>query len=233
MSKIILKDIKKEYGSDETRITALDNINFEIGSGELVVILGASGAGKSTLLNILGGMDIPTSGKYLVDDVDVTALNEKKLSLFRREKIGFVFQFYNLMPNLTALENVELSAQTVKSGLDPIEALKMVGLEKRINNFPSKLSGGEQQRVSIARAIVKQPSLLLCDEPTGALDSKTGQSIIKLLKEISKNGNQTVIIVTHNANIQYIADRVIKLSDGKIIEDVRNETPKDVEEIVW
>lgn len=233
MSKIILKDIKKEYGSDETRITALDNINFEIGSGELVVILGASGAGKSTLLNILGGMDIPTSGKYLVDDVDVTALNEKKLSLFRREKIGFVFQFYNLMPNLTALENVELSAQTVKNGLDPIETLKMVGLEKRINNFPSKLSGGEQQRVSIARAIVKQPSLLLCDEPTGALDSKTGQSIIKLLKEISKNGNQTVIIVTHNANIQYIADRVIKLSDGKTIEDVRNDTPKDVEEIVW
>ncbi len=233
MSKIILKDIKKEYGSDETRITALDNINFEIGSGELVVILGASGAGKSTLLNILGGMDIPTSGKYLVDDVDVTALNEKKLSLFRREKIGFVFQFYNLMPNLTALENVELSAQTVKNGLDPIETLKMVGLEKRINNFPSKLSGGEQQRVSIARAIVKQPSLLLCDEPTGALDSKTGQSIIKLLKEISKNGNQTVIIVTHNANIQYMADRVIKLSDGKIIEDVRNDTPKDVEEIVW
>lgn len=233
MSKIILKDIKKEYGSDETRITALDNINFEIGSGELVVILGVSGAGKSTLLNILGGMDIPTSGKYLVDDVDVTALNEKKLSLFRREKIGFVFQFYNLMPNLTALENVELSAQTVKNGLDPIETLKMVGLEKRINNFPSKLSGGEQQRVSIARAIVKQPSLLLCDEPTGALDSKTGQSIIKLLKEISKNGNQTVIIVTHNANIQYMADRVIKLSDGKIIEDVRNDTPKDVEEIVW
>ena len=233
MSKIISKDIKKEYGSDETRITALDNINFEIGSGELVVILGASGAGKSTLLNILGGMDIPTSGKYLVDDVDVTALNEKKLSLFRREKIGFVFQFYNLMPNLTALENVELSAQTVKNGLDPIETLKMVGLEKRINNFPSKLSGGEQQRVSIARAIVKQPSLLLCDEPTGALDSKTGQSIIKLLKEISKNGNQTVIIVTHNANIQYMADRVIKLSDGKIIEDVRNDTPKDVEEIVW
>ncbi len=233
MSKIILKAIKKEYGSDETRITALDNINFEIGSGELVVILGASGAGKSTLLNILGGMDIPTSGKYLVDDVDVTALNEKKLSLFRREKIGFVFQFYNLMPNLTALENVELSAQTVKNGLDPIETLKMVGLEKRINNFPSKLSGGEQQRVSIARAIVKQPSLLLCDEPTGALDSKTGQSIIKLLKEISKNGNQTVIIVTHNANIQYMADRVIKLSDGKIIEDVRNDTPKDVEEIVW
>ena len=233
MSKIILKDIKKEYGSDETRITALDNINFEIGSGELVVILGASGAGKSTLLNILGGMDIPTSGKYLVDDVDVTALNEKKLSLFRREKIGFVFQFYNLMPNLTALENVELSAQTVKNGLDPIETLKMVGLEKRINNFPSKLSGGEQQRVSIARAIVKQPRLLLCDEPTGALDSKTGQSIIKLLKEISKNGNQTVIIVTHNANIQYMADRVIKLSDGKIIEDVRNDTPKDVEEIVW
>ena len=137
------------------------------------------------------------------------------------------------MPNLTALENVELSAQTVKNGLDPIETLKMVGLEKRINNFPSKLSGGEQQRVSIARAIVKQPSLLLCDEPTGALDSKTGQSIIKLLKEISKNGNQTVIIVTHNANIQYMADRVIKLSDGKIIEDVRNDTPKDVEEIVW
>ena len=233
MSKIILKDIKKEYGSDETRITALDNINFEIGSGELVVILGASGAGKSTLLNILGGMDIPTSGKYLVDDVDVTALNEKKLSLFRREKIGFVFQFYNLMPNLTALENVELSAQTVKNGLDPIETLKMVGLEKRINNFPSKLSGGEQQRVSIARAIVKQPSRRLGDEPTGALDSKTGQSIIKLLKEISKNGNQTVIIVTHNANIQYMADRVIKLSDGKIIEDVRNDTPKDVEEIVW
>ncbi len=233
MSKIVLKNITKEYGSGETKVLALNDVNFEVSSGELVVVLGASGAGKSTLLNILGGMDQATKGSYYVDDIDVTKLNDRELSLFRRKKVGFVFQFYNLMPNLTALENVMLSEQTVKEHLDSKEALRLVGLENRMSNFPSKLSGGEQQRVSIARAIVKKPSLLLCDEPTGALDSKTGKSIIKLLKEISKNEGQIVIIVTHNASIQYIANRVIKLSDGKIIENIKVDNPKEVDEIEW
>ncbi len=233
MSKIILNHITKEYGNNETKVVALNDVSFEIHSGELIVVLGASGAGKSTLLNILGGMDQATSGKYLVDNEDVTKMNDKELSLFRRKKVGFVFQFYNLMPNLTALENVMLSEQTVKDHLNSKDVLKMVGLEQRIHNFPSKLSGGEQQRVSIARAIVKKPSLLLCDEPTGALDSKTGKSIIQLLKNISQNQDQIVIIVTHNANIQYIANRIIKLSDGQIIENIYNEDPKEVEEIEW
>ncbi len=233
MAKIILENITKIYGNEETKVVALDNVSFEISSGELVVILGASGAGKSTLLNILGGMDQATSGKYLVDDEDVTKFNDKELTLFRRKKIGFVFQFYNLMPNLTALENVMLSEETVRNHLNSKEVLELVGLGSRINNFPSKLSGGEQQRVSIARAIVKKPSLLLCDEPTGALDSKTGQSILKLLKGISNHDGQTVIIVTHNASIQYIANRIIKLSDGKIIENVLNPNPKEVDEIEW
>lgn len=233
MAKIILENITKIYGNEETKVVALDNVSFEISSGELVVILGASGAGKSTLLNILGGMDQATSGKYLVDDEDVTKFNDKELTLFRRKKIGFVFQFYNLMPNLTALENVMLSEETVRNHLNSKEVLELVGLGSRINNFPSKLSGGEQQRVSIARAIVKKPSLLLCDEPTGALDSKTGQSILKLLKGISNHDGQTVIIVTHNANIQYIANRIIKLSDGKVVENVLNPNPKEVDEIEW
>lgn len=233
MAFIEVKDVKKIYGIKDTTIHALDGVSFELEKKEMVVILGASGAGKSTLLNILGGMDYVTSGSYLVNGSDISKYKDKELALFRRKKIGFVFQFYNLMPNLTAYENVKLSISHLKDTMDPKEALKMVGLDKRLNNFPSNLSGGEQQRVSIARAIVKKPDILLCDEPTGALDSQTGKSILKLLKSISETGNQSVIIVTHNANIALVADRVIHLSDGKILKDIKNEKPLSIEEIEW
>ncbi len=233
MAFINLQKITKKYGSGEAEIVALGGIDLSIEKGEFVVILGSSGAGKSTMLNIIGGMDSATSGKYFVNDIDVTALSDKKLALFRRKEVGFVFQFYNLMPNLTAKENVELSIHGAKNTIDAEEALKLVGLGKRINNFPSGLSGGEQQRVSIARAIAKCPSILLCDEPTGALDSKTGRSILVLLKELCKNDGQTVIIVTHNANIALIAERVIRLSDGKIISDEKNPSPKEIDDIEW
>lgn len=233
MAFINLQKIAKKYGSGEAEIVALGGIDLSIEKGEFVVILGSSGAGKSTMLNIIGGMDSATSGKYFVNDIDVTALNDKKLALFRRNEVGFVFQFYNLMPNLTAKENVELSIHGAKNSIDAAEALKLVGLEKRVNNFPSGLSGGEQQRVSIARAIAKRPSILLCDEPTGALDSKTGKSILVLLKELCKKDGQTVIIVTHNANIALIAERVIRLSDGKIISDEKNPSPKEIDDIEW
>lgn len=233
MAFINLQKITKKYGSGEAEIVALGGIDLSIEKGEFVVILGSSGAGKSTMLNIIGGMDSATSGKYFVNDIDVTALNDKKLALFRRNEVGFVFQFYNLMPNLTAKENVELSIHGAKNSIDAAEALKLVGLEKRVNNFPSGLSGGEQQRVSIARAIAKRPSILLCDEPTGALDSKTGKSILVLLKELCKKDEQTVIIVTHNANIALIAERVIRLSDGKIISDEKNPSPKEIDDIEW
>ena len=233
MAFINLQKITKKYGSGEAEIVALGGIDLSIEKGEFVVILGSSGAGKSTMLNIIGGMDSATSGKYFVNDIDVTALNDKKLALFRRKEVGFVFQFYNLMPNLTAKENVELSIHGAKNAIEAEEALKLVGLGKRINNFPSGLSGGEQQRVSIARAIAKRPSILLCDEPTGALDSKTGKSILVLLKELCKNDGQTVIIVTHNANIALIAERVIRLSDGKIISDEKNPSPKEIDDIEW
>lgn len=233
MAFINLQKITKKYGSGEAEIVALGGIDLSIEKGEFVVILGSSGAGKSTMLNIIGGMDSATSGKYFVNDIDVTALNDKKLALFRRKEVGFVFQFYNLMPNLTAKENVELSIHGAKNAIDAEEALKLVGLEKRVNNFPSGLSGGEQQRVSIARAIAKRPSILLCDEPTGALDSKTGKSILILLKELCDKDGQTVIIVTHNANIALIAERVIRLSDGKIISDEKNPSPKEIDDIEW
>lgn len=233
MAFINLQKITKKYGSGEAEIVALGGIDLSIEKGEFVVILGSSGAGKSTMLNIIGGMDSATSGKYFVNDIDVTALSDKKLALFRRKEVGFVFQFYNLMPNLTAKENVELSIHGAKNAIDAEEALKLVGLEKRVNNFPSGLSGGEQQRVSIARAIVKRPSILLCDEPTGALDSKTGKSILILLKELCDKDGQTVIIVTHNANIALIAERVIRLSDGKIISDEKNPSPKEIDDIEW
>lgn len=233
MAKIILDNISKIYGTKDIEIKALDNVSLEMQDNEFVVILGASGAGKSTLLNILGGMDNATSGNYFVDSINVTKKSANELAKFRRNSVGFVFQFYNLMPNLTALENVMLSAKTVKNSLDSKKTLELVGLKDRINNFPSGLSGGEQQRVSIARAIVKNPKLLLCDEPTGALDSKTGKSIIKLLKEISHNNNQTVIVVTHNSNLAYIADRLIRISDGKIIENNIVTNPKEVDEIEW
>lgn len=233
MAHIVMKEIAKEYGSNQAKIMALHNVNLEIFDKELVVILGPSGAGKSTLLNILGGMDTPTKGSYKIDDEEIVGLDDKKLGLFRRLEIGFVFQFYNLIQNMTAYENVAMSANVSKNPLDPEEVLTLVGLDKRLNNFPQALSGGEQQRVSIARAIVKRPKLLLCDEPTGALDSKTGKSIISLLKEISHEGNQTVIIVTHNSNLAAIADRVIRISDGSIISNTVNENPKEVDEIEW
>lgn len=233
MAFIELNDICKDYGTKETKITALNLISFTLEKNELVVILGASGAGKSTLLNILGGMDFATSGSYRVNGREITTLNEKEMALFRRNNVGFVFQFYNLMPNLTALENVMLSSNHVSNSINPKTALEMVGLKDRINNFPSNLSGGEQQRVSIARAIAKKPEILLCDEPTGALDSKTGKSILKILKDISQTGEQCVIVVTHNANIAKVADRVIRLSDGKIISNVKNENVLDIEDIEW
>lgn len=233
MSFISLQNITKKYGSGETEITALDGVNLTIDKGEFVVILGSSGAGKSTLLNIIGGMDSASSGKYYVNGIDVTALSDKDLTLFRRHEVGFVFQFYNLMPNLTAKENVELSTRGVKNAIDAEESLELVGLGKRTDNFPYGLSGGEQQRVSIARAIAKRPSILLCDEPTGALDSKTGKNILILLKDLCEKDGQTVIIVTHNANISLIAERVIRLSDGKIVSDETNPAPKEIDDIEW
>ncbi len=233
MSYISLNHISKYYGEDETLVKALDDISFEINKKEFVVILGPSGAGKTTLLNILGGMDLATSGSYLIGDNDICQYNNKSLAKFRREKIGFVFQFYNLMNNLTALENVILATKKIPNHLDPKEVLASVGLSDRINNFPSGLSGGEQQRVSIARALVKRPEILLCDEPTGALDSNTGKNIIQLLKNLAKNGDSAVIVVTHNANIALVADRVINISDGKIVSDEINKDIKDVSEIVW
>ncbi len=233
MAFISLQNVTKKYGSGETEISALAGIDLSIDKGEFVVILGSSGAGKSTLLNIIGGMDSASGGKYHVNNVDVTALSDKDLTLFRRHEVGFVFQFYNLMPNLTAKENVELSTRGVKNAIDAEEALRLVGLGKRINNFPYGLSGGEQQRVSIARAIAKRPSILLCDEPTGALDSKTGKNILVLLKDLCEKDGQTVIIVTHNANIALIAERVIRLSDGKIVSDEKNPAPKEIDDIEW
>lgn len=234
MAQLVLKDVTKIYGSDkESQVIALNKASFEIEQGEFVVILGESGAGKSTLLNIIGGMDYATSGIYQVDDIEVTKLNQRKLGVFRREKIGFVFQFYNLMPNLTALENVRIAQSIVKNGLEAEDVLKEVGLEGRANNFPSQLSGGEQQRVAIARAIVKNPALLLCDEPTGALDSKTGVLILKLLYDFSKNSKKTVIIVTHNSKIAELADRLIRIADGKIVLNEVRKNKTKFEDIVW
>lgn len=234
MNQVIFKNIFKIYNQNsDNEVRALDDVSFEIPQGQLVVILGASGAGKSTMLNILGGMDIATSGNYFVAGQDITKLNDKQLGKFRRTEVGFVFQFYNLMPNLTALENIRLAESVAKKPLKSEDVLDMVGLKGREKNFPSQLSGGEQQRISIARAVVKNPELLLCDEPTGALDSKTGGKIIKLLKDISKNYNKTVIIVTHNSKIALIADRILKIQDGKIIDDKMNDNIHDPEKIVW
>lgn len=225
---LTVSKVSKLYG-DYGEIKALDEISLQLFTGQFVVILGASGSGKSTLLNVVGGMDTVTDGSVHFAGVDITTLSEKTIAQYRREVVGFIFQFYNLMPNLTALENVEIAE--LPGEMKAIDALKAVGLEDRKNNFPSELSGGEQQRVAIARAIVKNPKILLCDEPTGALDSKTGKKIIKLLMDVNKKKDKIVVIVTHNSAIAEIADRVIKISDGKVVSDVTQKNPKSIEEI--
>lgn len=233
MSYIELKNVKKEYVMGSIKIVAARDVSFEIEKGELVVILGPSGAGKTTILNLLGGMDLASSGKIMVDGEDITKLKRKELTRYRRNSIGFVFQFYNLVQNLTALENVELAVQICKNPLDPKTVLEQVGLKDRINNFPAQLSGGEQQRVAIARAIAKNPKLLLCDEPTGALDSKTGIKILELLQKSCKELGMTTIIITHNAIISEIADKVIRLKNGTIEDITINKKPKNVKELDW
>ena len=233
MPYIEFKNVCKEYEMVEIKIKALDNTNFQIEKGELVVIVGPSGAGKTTALNILGGMDTATSGNVIVDGKEVTKLKNKELIGYRRDDIGFVFQFYNLVQNLTAVENVELATQICKDSLDPESVLEKVGLKHRMNNFPSQLSGGEQQRVAIARAIAKNPKLLLCDEPTGALDYKTGKQILKLLQDTARKENMTVLIITHNGALAPMADKVIHFKNGTAEKVEINENPKPVEEIEW
>lgn len=233
MAYIEFKNVDKIYQMGEVEIKALNKASFEIEKGELVVILGPSGAGKTTCLNILGGMDSATRGKVLVDNKDITNYSNKELIMYRRNDIGFVFQFYNLVQNLTALENVELAVQLCKDHLNPKTILNMVGLQKRMGNFPSQLSGGEQQRVAIARAIAKNPKLLLCDEPTGALDYKTGKQILKLLEETARKEKMTVIIITHNAAIAPMADKVIKFKNGSASDIIINKKPKSIDEIEW
>ncbi|MBQ9609187.1 MAG: ABC transporter ATP-binding protein [Lachnospiraceae bacterium] len=227
------KDVLKEYGEGDGKQIAVNHIDFDIEEGEFVVILGQSGAGKSTVLNMLGGMDKPTSGKVIVDDVEVSAMNDKQLSDYRAEKVGFIFQFYNLLPSLTALENVALTKNIVKDALNPMEMLERVGLENHAKKFPAQMSGGEQQRVSIARALAKNPKIILGDEPTGALDSETGVMILKLLIEMSEKYGNTVILVTHNADIAKCANKVIRMKNGKIREIVKNDAPLSVEEVEW
>lgn len=233
MAYIEFKNVNKIYQMGEVEIKALNKTSFEIEKGELVVILGPSGAGKTTCLNILGGMDNATSGKVLVDGKDITNYKNKDLIMYRRNDIGFVFQFYNLVQNLTALENVELAVQLCKDHLKPTTILNKVGLSKRMNNFPSQLSGGEQQRVAIARAIAKNPKLLLCDEPTGALDYKTGKQILKLLEETARKEKMTVIIITHNAALAPMADKVIKFKNGSVENVIVNKKPKSIDKIEW
>ncbi|MCI6271760.1 MAG: ABC transporter ATP-binding protein [Erysipelotrichaceae bacterium] len=233
MSYISFKNVKKVYKMGEIEIEALSGVNFEIDKGEFVVIAGASGAGKSTVLNILGGMDILTSGEIIVDEKRIDKLNENMLTEYRRFDIGFVFQFYNLVQNLTTLENVELVTEICKNPLNPKEIIEKVGLSNRVNNFPSQLSGGEQQRVAIARALAKNPKLLLCDEPTGALDYNTGKQILKLLHETCRNYNMTVILITHNLAICPMADKVINIKNGKAVSIYKNEVIKPIDEIEW
>ncbi|MBU3875188.1 ABC transporter ATP-binding protein [Faecalicatena sp. AGMB00832] len=228
-----LEEITKIYKMGEVEIRAVDGIDFAIRKGELVVIVGPSGAGKTTVLNILGGMDTATSGKITVDGADITGFNARQLTGYRRNDIGFVFQFYNLVPNLTALENVELALQICKNPLDAQEVLEEVGLGDRLNNFPAQLSGGEQQRVSIARALAKNPKLLLCDEPTGALDYNTGKSILKLLQDMCRERGMTVIIITHNSALAPMADRLIRIKNGKVSKMEVNEHPVSIDEIEW
>jgi len=225
--------VKKTYQMGDVQIHALRDATFTVGEGELCVIVGPSGAGKTTLLNILGGMDTLTSGQIFLGDEEVSKYPAKKLTSYRRHDVGFVFQFYNLVPNLTALENVELAAQICKDPLDAAEVLTSVGLQDRMANFPAQLSGGEQQRVAIARALAKNPKLLLCDEPTGALDYNTGKAILKLLQDMSREKGMTVIIITHNSALTAMADRVIRVKNGMVVDQQINESPISVEEIEW
>lgn len=233
MDYIEVRNETKKYKMGETEIIANNQLSFSVKKGELAIILGPSGAGKSTVLNILGGMDTPDEGEILIDGVDIAKFNEKQLTAYRRTDVGFVFQFYNLVPNLTAKENVELATELAKDAMDPVEVLTMVGLAHRLNNFPAQLSGGEQQRVSIARALAKNPKLLLCDEPTGALDFETGKHVLKLLQNASRDHGNTVLIITHNSALAPIADRVIYVNDAKVKKIVENPQPISIDEIVW
>ncbi len=233
MSYIEARNVSKIYQSGEVKTVAVDEVNFTFEEGEFVVIVGQSGAGKTTLLNLLGGMDSLTSGYMRIEDRDLHEASLRDLTSYRRHDIGFVFQFYNLVPNLTALENVELSAEIAKNPFDSLDILRQVGLEDKSQNFPAQLSGGEQQRVAIARALVKNPKLMLCDEPTGALDYETGKSVLALLQRMSRQHKMTMIIITHNAVIAEIADRVLRMRSGKISENYLNEKPKLVEELSW
>ena len=228
-----LKNVTKIYQMGEVQIRAVDGIDFSIDKGEFVVVVGPSGAGKTTVLNILGGMDKASGGEVLVDGKDIAGYSQKQLTGYRRNDIGFVFQFYNLVPNLTALENVELALQISRNPLDAKTVMQEVGLGDRLNNFPAQLSGGEQQRVSIARALAKNPKLLLCDEPTGALDYQTGKDILKLLQDMCRERGMTVIVITHNSALTPMADRVIRIKNGKVSEMHRNEHPVSVETIEW
>ena len=234
MSKIIeFQNVCKEYITGTNVLKAADHLNFTIDKGEFVVILGPSGSGKSTLLNLLGGLDKLTSGTIIVDNQEISDYNENQLTKYRADKVGFIFQFYNLIPNLTALENIELINDVINNKIDGMKYLEQVGLSEHANQFPSELSGGEQQRVSIARAISKQPALLLCDEPTGALDSETGYNIINILLNLAHEHKTTVIIVTHNMQLSYLADKIIHLKNGKIESIELNETPKSIDQIEW
>ena len=234
MSFVSLKNVYKRYQMGEVTITASDGVSFDIEKGEFVVITGASGAGKTTVLNLMGGMDICDEGEIIIDGKDIAKLKPRELTAYRRYDIGFVFQFYNLIQNLTAYENVELAAQTCKDkSIDAAQVLKQVGLEDRMNNFPAQLSGGEQQRVSIARALAKSPKLLLCDEPTGALDYNTGKTILKLLQDTCREKGMTVVVITHNQAITPMADRVIKIKNSKVAKISLNPNPTPVENIEW
>lgn len=232
-SYVRFEKVSKVYQTGEVELYALREVSFDIEEGEVCVIVGQSGAGKTTLLNILGGMDTATSGKVLLGDRDISSLNKRELTRFRREDIGFIFQFYNLIPNLTALENIEIVTQMVKDPLPASQVLKSVGLEDRFNHFPAQLSGGEQQRVAIGRALAKKPKLLLCDEPTGALDYQTGRQILKLLQDQSRKHGMLVVIVTHNSALTDMADRVIRLKSGRVISSRKNENVLSIEEIEW
>ena len=233
MAFIRFENVHKDYGAGDNVVRALDGADFSIEKGELAVILGSSGAGKTTALNILGGMDNVTGGKVLFDDNDITHWNENQLCMYRRNDVGFVFQFYNLVPNLTALENVELAAQICTDSRDASETLDKVGLHDRKDNFPAQLSGGEQQRVSIARAVAKRPKLLLCDEPTGALDYITGKQILQILQDTCRRDGITVIIITHNAAIAPMADKVLRFKNGRVVDVTINAVPKPIAEIEW